>query len=76
MILNDLFGKEFFDERLYDLWSINEDVLEICLKINKFLMLCRKNVLLENRIKRNEVFRMLSIVKIESDKYELIEEEK
>lgn len=76
MILNDPFGKESFDERLYDLWSINEDALETCLKTNKLLMSCRKNVLPENRIKRNEVFRTSSIVKIESDKYELTEEEK
>lgn len=47
MILNDPFGKESFDERLYDLWSINEDALETCLKTNKLLMSCRKNVLPE-----------------------------
>lgn len=51
VVLNDLIGKEFFDEIEFNLWKKYEEILKVCLKKVKFLVLCRIYIVNDNRVK-------------------------
>lgn len=44
VVFNDLIGKGFFDEIVYNFWKKYEGDLEVCLKKFKLLLFCRKCV--------------------------------
>lgn len=43
-VINDLIGKEFFDEIVFVFWKKYDLYLWVCLKKIKILLLCRKGV--------------------------------
>lgn len=49
-VLNDLIGKQYFDEIVYNFWELYEEILKICLKKVKVLLLCRKYILCDERV--------------------------
>lgn len=51
VVLNDLIGKELFDEIKFNLWIKYEESLKECLKKIKFLVLCRIYILNDKRVK-------------------------
>lgn len=51
VVLNDLIGKEFYDDIEFYLWKKYEEILKVCLKKVKFLVLCRIYIFNDNRVK-------------------------
>lgn len=49
-VLNDLIGKELFDEIEYIIWRKYEEILKVCLKEVKILMMCRKYILKDDKV--------------------------
>lgn len=49
-VLNDLIGKELFDEIEYIIWRKYEEMLKVCLKEVKILMICRKYILNDDKV--------------------------
>lgn len=49
-VFNDLIGKQYFDEIVYNFWELYEEILKICLKKVKVLLLCRKYILCDERV--------------------------
>lgn len=69
-IINDPFGKTFFDEESYRLWNNYKKWLQPGVKI---LLSCRKYILCDKRI---DIFKETSIVDIDSDECSLTYSEK
>lgn len=74
-VLNDLIGKELFDEISNILWRKYEENIKVCLNKIKFLMLCRKYILSNNKVK-GFLKNVLNIVDIMNDYFKLSVEEK
>lgn len=49
-VLNDLIGKELFDEIEYIIWRKYEEILKVCVKEVKILMMCRKYILNDDKV--------------------------
>lgn len=76
LILNDPFGKEYFDESEYKLWVQHKQVLISWLETIHLLVSCRTIVL--SKYKVNRLFNEASacIVNIDDDQYKFTESEK
>lgn len=65
-MFNDLIGKVLFDEIEYIIWRKYEIVLKVCLKEVKFLILIRKYILNDDKV-RGILKDGLNIVDISDD---------
>lgn len=74
-VLNDPFGKIFFDELAYNSWETHEETLRVSLKKIKLLLSCRKYILYDDRV-RGILSEKSNIVDIDNNKLKLNKEEK
>lgn len=74
-ILNDPFGKRFFDEIAYNSWEAHEETLKVCLNKCKLLLSCRKYILSKDRVK-GVLIEESNIVDIDEDELKLNNDEK
>lgn len=74
LVLNDPFGKEFFDEIVYNSWITHDHVLKSSFETIKLVMSCRASVLSEYRLKR--LIKEAGIVQVDIGKNKLTEPEK
>lgn len=74
-VVNDPFGKESFDEMLYNSWERIEDTMKTCLQTEKIIMSCRSCVLQNSRV--DGIFNdMSNIVDVNNGQLELTDDEK
>lgn len=65
-VINDLIGKEIFDEIEFILWRKYEEKLKVGFKKVKFFVLCRIYIFNDNRVKG--IFKsLLNIIDISSE---------